>query len=96
LNDNDQPGIKVAVLTDTIFDAGQIDATTIEFSHLRSSPASSSMKDVDHDGDTDLELQFRNPGITCTDTEVYMSARTFAGDRVVGSDNIQVTGKNCD
>jgi hypothetical protein len=95
LDENDQPGVKVVVLSDTNFDAGQIDATTIEFGHLRANPSSSNLKDIDRDGDVDLELQFRNPGIGCTDTIVHLSARTFAGDRVTGSDNIQVTGKSC-
>jgi len=57
-------------------------------------PTSITLADLDEDGDMDFVVHFRmrETGITCGDTEVFVSGTTSSGDRIVGSDTIVPKG----
>jgi hypothetical protein len=50
--------------------------------------------DVNHDGDTDLVLQFRtrDTGIACGDAQARLTGQTVAGELVEGFDSIRTVG----
>jgi hypothetical protein len=88
--------VPVAVLT-----TAQLDATTVDPATARFGPAAAPaahpgghLEDVDGDGDVDLLLHFRTQatGILCGDTAATLTAETFGGDAVTGSDSIVTVG----
>jgi len=84
--------IPVAVLTTDTFDATTIDPATARFGPAAApiAHATGHVEDVDDDGDLDLLLHFRTraTGIQCGDTSASLTAETFGGDPVEGSDSI--------
>ncbi len=90
--------IPVAILTTDIFDALQVDVTTLAFDPDGAGIAhrQGHVEDVDDDGDVDLVVHFRTQetGIACGDTEATLTGETFAGNPVSGSDSMKVVGCN--
>lgn len=85
----------VAILStqDTpIFDATEVDPSTVTFGPDSASPVSTKtqLKDVDDDGDLDLRVWFRikATGIACTDVSANMAGQTFAGTEFEASDDL--------
>jgi hypothetical protein len=96
LNPGSRGVVPVAVLT-----TAQLDATTVDPATARFGPAAAPaahpgghLEDVDGDGDVDLLLHFRTQatGILCGDTAATLTAETFGGDAVTGSDSIVTVG----
>ena len=88
--------IPVAVLTTATFDATTIDPATVRFGPAEAPPAhpGGHLEDVDGDADLDLLLHFRTQatGIQCGDTSATLTAETFGGDPVTGTDTIVTVG----
>ena len=68
----------------------------IIYGELRMAHNSGHFEDVDEDGDLDLVLHFmtQESGIQCGDTEVSLTAETFDGQPIQGSDSIVTVGCN--
>ena len=85
-----------------ILSSEDFDATTVDPASVRIGPAGASInanpRAVDIDGDQveDLRLRFRvsEIGISCGDTELSLSASTYDGDEIIGTDSIVTTGCN--
>lgn len=88
--------IRVAILASDGFDATEVDPATVRFGRTGSeaAPIRFALKDVDGDGNTDLVLRFRiqQTGIACGDTSASLTARTFDGQPIMGSDSIHTVG----
>ena len=86
--------MKVAILTDSTFDALQVDPTTVVFGPNAASSRRSQIRDVDRDGDADLLLTFkvRDTGISCEDVGAAVSGETYSGDTIIGSDSFTTEG----
>lgn len=84
--------IPVALLTTAEFDATTIDPATVRFGPAAVPPLRWAQEDVDFDGDMDLILHFDAPecGFTATDTEGVLTAATYGGREVVGSDTVRI------
>ena len=89
--------IWVAVLSSENFDA-----TTIDPASVRIGPAGAGINanprvvDIDGDQADDLKLRFKvsEIGISCGDTELSLSASTFDGTEIAGTDSIVTTACN--
>jgi len=81
-------------LTNEIFDALQIDLTSVRFGPGEAAPFGYRAKDVDNDGDVDLVLRFktRDTGIQCDDTEATLTGTTHEDQEITGTDFINVEG----
>jgi len=89
----DKKGVTpVAVLTTAEFDATTVDPATVRFGPAAVSPLRWVLEDVDFDGDMDMILHFDalECGFTATDTEGVLTAETFGGREVVGSDSVRI------
>ena len=84
----------VAVLSDSEFDALQVDPATVALGPGEASPDRYRVKDVNRDRLPDLMLRFRTPevGLHCGDTEVELTGETYAGDSVIGTDKVKTVG----
>jgi hypothetical protein len=84
----------VAVLTTNVFDALQLDWSTIRFVPAGATEAHgrAHIRDVDADGSSDLLLHFRtqDTGIACHDTAAILTGETFSGLSIEGADSITV------
>ena len=92
VNPGNKGVVPVAVLTTPEFDAATVDPATARFGPAAApiAHAHGHLEDVDGDGDVDLMLHFRTAltGIACGDTEAVLTAETFGGDPVFGSDSV--------
>jgi hypothetical protein len=88
--------IRVAILTTNTFDATIVDPLTVRFGPRGAKEVHSTghIKDVNHDGNSDLVLHFktRATGIKCGDTSASLTGATFDGDSVEGTDIIRTVG----
>jgi hypothetical protein len=95
--------VEVAILTTSVesgdaadFDPWEsVDPTTIALGPGNAAPSSEpSALDVDGDGDLDMSLTFQTEelGVQCGLTELELTAMTFEGDSLVGSDSITTPG----
>jgi hypothetical protein len=88
--------IRVAILTTNSFDATTVDPLTVRFGPKGAKEAHNTghIKDVNHDGDSDLVLHFktRATGIKCGDTSASLTGATFNGDLIEGTDIIRTVG----
>lgn len=96
LNPRSRGVVPVAVLT-----TAQLDATTVDPASARFGPAAAPaahagghLEDVDGDGDVDMLLHFRTQatGIACGETSATLTAETFDGQPLSGSDSIVTVG----
>ncbi len=94
INPRSNGGIWVAVLSDTGFDALDVDRDSVRFGPGEAPALRSGVRDVDLDGTTDLLLRFEvaEAGIECGDTEVSLSGQTHDGRAIAGEDTIQTVG----
>jgi hypothetical protein len=88
--------IPVAIVTTEDFDATTVDPLSVEFGPGGAMEAHGTghVEDVDRDGDLDLMLHFKTQetGIQCGDTSATLIGKTFAGQRIEGSDSIATVG----
>ena len=88
--------IPVAILTTNSFDATTIDPLTVRFGPKAAKEAHNTghIKDVNHDGNSDLILHFktRATGIKCGDISASLTGATFNGDHIEGTDIITTVG----
>jgi hypothetical protein len=84
----------VAILSDEAFDALQVDPGTVELGPGAAKADRFRVKDVNRDRMPDLVLRFRTPdvGLQCGDTELELTAETFAGESVIGTDAVSTVG----
>ena len=78
----------------TDFDATMIDPASIRFGPAGAAPIGSRVYDVNGDGIPDLEFEIRalQTGFACGDTSASVTAQTFTGRTVEGSDFIRIVG----
>ena len=88
--------LPVALITTPDFFAPDVDRDSLTFGPGASGVAlpGGGPEDVDGDGDTDFVIHFnvQESGISCGDTEVFVSGTTTSGDIIVGGDTITPTG----
>ena len=94
INPNSNGFIAVAILTEDVFDALQVDPDTAKFGPSGATAERYTVTDVDGDGDQDLLLYFRTQqtGIACTDTQATLVAELYDGSEVTGTDSITTVG----
>jgi hypothetical protein len=80
----------VAVLSRTKFDPLQVDPRSARFGPKRAKTNDYDVSDLNNDGVADLLLHFdvRRSGLTCNDRSAGITASTYDGMIVEGSDNI--------
>jgi len=84
--------IPVAILTTDVFDATEVDPTTVLFAGA--APIRWAVEDVDYDGDLDLVLHFKTQetGIAAGDAEATLTGELFDGTPIEGIDSVRVKG----
>ncbi len=84
--------VSVAVLTDSEFDALQVDPASVRFVPGEAAASRHRSEDSDGDGDIDLRLRFDldDTVIACGDTEATLTGATFDGQSITGTDSITV------
>ena len=96
IRENSRFSVIVAIKTQAGFNALDVDPATAQFgpNGAPSRRLRINKLDIDRDGDKDLLLKFRirDTGIACGDTEVSVTAQTFAGELIQGSDSVFVIG----
>jgi hypothetical protein len=90
-------GIWVAILSDREFDPLQVKIRSVRFGRDKAKAIRHRVRDINRDGVADLMLRFkiRKAGIRCGDTKARLKAKTYFGERVVGSDSIKTVGCKC-
>jgi len=94
INPNQESKTWAVILGNADFDVTLVDPTTMRLGPDEASPDRFRFKDVDCNGYFDLMGRFKIPqtGISCGDTEVQLTAETFDGQALVGSDSITAVG----
>ena len=94
INPRSRGVIKVVILSDSSFDASEIDPETVRFGAGGAPAERFSLEDVDSDGDLDLVLKIRTEqtGIRCKDSSVSLEGETFDGRRIAGQEPIRTVG----
>jgi hypothetical protein len=86
--------LKVVIMGDATFDALQVDPHSVKFGANEASPIRYKGKDYNHDGYSDFVLVFKiwDTGITCGDTEAYLTGQTLTNPviNINGSDTFRV------
>ena len=92
INPKSKGKIPVAILTTPSFDATSVDPATVLFgaTGIEVAPVQFTTEDVDGDGDIDLVLHFatQDTDITCGNAYASLTAATFSGEKIKGSDSI--------
>ena len=95
VNPNSKGVIPVAILGSTEFDATQVDSSTVAFGPNQAVPAKDGLiEDVNGDSLNDSVFHFRTQesGIGCGDTHATLTAETFAGNPIIGTDAVKTVG----
>ena len=104
INPKSNEKIAVAILStspddDTAepFDATTIDARSVRFGPKGAKAKTKKVKDVNHDGASDLILYFKTQatGIQCGDTSAELTGETLDGQAITGTDTIKTVGLRC-
>jgi hypothetical protein len=84
----------MAILSSDTFDALQIDPGSVRLGAGNAAPDKFTACDSNHDGMADLLVRFRTPqvGISCGDTSVNVTAQTYQGVQIVGTDYVRTAG----
>jgi hypothetical protein len=79
------------------FDATRVDPRSVRFGPKGAKATHRKVKDVNHDGEADLILYFKNraTGIQCGDTSASLTGETIDGQAIQGSDTIKTVGLRC-
>lgn len=79
INPDSEGVIPVAILTTAIFDAADVDASTVRFGPAEAWAEQWALEDVDNDGDEDMILHFRtqDTGIKAGDTEAELVGKPW-------------------
>jgi hypothetical protein len=79
------------------FDATRVDPRSVRFGPKGAKATHRKVKDVNHDGEADLILYFKNraTGIQCDDTSASLTGETIDGQAIQGSDTIKTVGLRC-
>ena len=95
-NANSKGKVPVAVLTTDIFDAADVDITSVFFGKTgtEAAPVKDELKDVDGDGDDDLLLKFevQDAMIECNDPLATLTGQTIFGADFEGTEPIRTVG----
>jgi probable HAF family extracellular repeat protein len=88
LKSNDS--VRVAIFGNSTFDALQIDPASARLGPKAAQPKRHEVKDYNGDGSMDLGLIFRirDVGFACGDQQVTLTATTYAGETVAGTDAV--------
>lgn len=93
INLRSKGNIPVAILSTDDFDATQVDVETVAFGPANATEAHgrTHVEDVDRDGDSDIVLHFRtgSSGLSCGDTKAELTAETFDGQSIAGTDALR-------
>jgi hypothetical protein len=86
----DDDPVRVAVLTNTAFDAAQVNQASVHFAGAKGKEPK--LRDVDHDGDKDLLLKFdgKQLKLQAGDTVGCLSATIIDGRGLSACDEIRV------
>jgi hypothetical protein len=88
--------LPAAILTTDSFDATTIATATIRLGPTgkEAAPVRVNLRDVDRDGDTDLQLFFsvQELGVACGHKTLTLTGRTTAGQEIEGSERIVTEG----
>ncbi len=89
LNPKSGGKIRVGVLSSADFDATTVDPDTVLFAGAP--PVRETVRDVDHDGRSDLLLAFRIPdtNVAPGDTEACLEGQTYDGQAIEGCDSVR-------
>jgi len=82
----------VAILSDTDFDALQVNPKSVRFGRGEATPLRYKVNDVNRDGFDDLLLRFKNrkAKFECGDAEVGLTGRTYDGQSIIGTDFVRI------
>lgn len=98
VNPKNQGIVQVAVLSNSAFNATNVDPTTLRFENgsLTGAPVHASFRDVNGDRIADLVVHFKtqDTGILCGNTSVTLIGKTYDGLDIKGSDFISTVGCN--
>lgn len=94
INPRSRGGIWVVILSDAEFDPLQVKIRSVRFGPDKAKAIRHRVRDINRDGVADLMLRFkvRKTGIQCGDKRARLKAKTYFGERVVGSDSIKTVG----
>jgi hypothetical protein len=97
--DNEHAIISVAILTEEDFEAATVDHTTVTFegaseTHVRMGSGEAIRREVDVDGDGDIDLLFHfrlgDTTLTCESTAGTLRGETFDGQAIQGTDDVRM------
>ena len=94
INLNSYGVVPVAVLTAEDLDASTVDPGTVEFAGAV--PISSTLKDVDGDGDMDILFHFNTQDLKKLDedsTEATLTGKTYGRQKIEGTDTVNIVPK---
>jgi hypothetical protein len=94
INPRSRGRVWVAILSDSDFDAQQVDPATIALGRAGATPDRYIVGDRNRDLVADFVLRFQIPevGLQCGDTEVTLTGETYGGDNVIGTDKVETVG----
>lgn len=88
--------LPVAILATAEFDAGTVDAGSVQFGPGRATEAHGTghIEDANQDGRPDMLLHFDIPQsrIRCSDTAAFLTGKTLTGKTIQGADSFVTTG----
>jgi hypothetical protein len=94
INPRSMGRVWVAILSDSEFDAQQVDPMTVALGAGGAVPDKYVSKYSNRDGMLDLVLRFKTPeiGLQCGDTDVTLTGETYAGEDIIGTDRVVTVG----